>query len=174
MDEYRVLTIFGRCQARARVSWTTSSPSRRPCLVTLHNVPDEPVGGRRRGEPSATGMRDEVRPLTWPGPRSPRADHPEPGETRGHLADSEAGMARHDREVLGVYSLGALDDRQSMLVEEHLTECAGCRAELERLVELRPLLDLLPPEAFADSPQWTRWPRGGWARVGLVLAVAAV
>ncbi|MFL6144620.1 MAG: zf-HC2 domain-containing protein [Labedaea sp.] len=83
-------------------------------------------------------------------------------------------MARHDREVLGVYSLGALDDRQSMLVEEHLTECAGCRAELERLVELRPLLDLLPPEAFADSPQWTRWPRGGWARVGLVLAVAAV
>ncbi|GAA2886273.1 zf-HC2 domain-containing protein [Streptosporangium fragile] len=37
------------------------------------------------------------------------------------------------RMSLGVYALGALDPEERVLVEAHLAECAGCRAEAEEL-----------------------------------------
>ncbi|GAA4180339.1 zf-HC2 domain-containing protein [Streptosporangium oxazolinicum] len=37
------------------------------------------------------------------------------------------------RMSLGVYALGALEPDERVLVEAHLAECAGCRAELEEL-----------------------------------------
>jgi anti-sigma factor RsiW len=76
--------------------------------------------------------------------------------------------APHDRELLGGYVLGALDGVESRRVAEHLAECEACREELAELTALAPLLELLPAEAFADSPQRTiRWP----GRVAVLAAV---
>jgi anti-sigma-K factor RskA len=45
------------------------------------------------------------------------------------------------REEIGAYLLGALTDLERQAFEHHLTSCAECRAEIERL---RPAADALP------------------------------
>ena len=38
-------------------------------------------------------------------------------------------MSTHDRETLGAYALGVLDDAEVRAVDAHLTGCADCRRE---------------------------------------------
>ena len=64
--------------------------------------------------------------------------------------------AQHDRELLGAYTLGVLDEAETRTVDAHLTTCAECRAELAELAALRDDLGEVPPEAFLDGP-----PEGG-------------
>ncbi|NUR94062.1 MAG: anti-sigma factor [Kribbellaceae bacterium] len=65
-------------------------------------------------------------------------------------------MSEHDRTQLGAYVLGALEPADIAEVEEHLSTCAECRAEVAELSELTDLLGEVPPEAFLDGP-----PEGG-------------
>jgi hypothetical protein len=58
----------------------------------------------------------------------------------------------HPQDLLGAYSLGALDPAEAREVEGHLTGCPECRRELAELTELRDLLGEVPPEAFLDGP----------------------
>lgn len=58
----------------------------------------------------------------------------------------------HPRDLLGAYSLGALDPAEARAVEAHLAGCAECQRELTELTELRDLLGEVPPEAFLDGP----------------------
>jgi hypothetical protein len=51
---------------------------------------------------------------------------------------------------LGVYVLGAADAQERARVEEHLTGCAPCRAELARLTPLPGLLASVPDEMLAS------------------------
>jgi anti-sigma factor RsiW len=53
------------------------------------------------------------------------------------------------REDLGAYLLGALTDAERRAFEQHLDECADCRAELERL---RPAADALPRSVEQVEP----------------------
>ncbi|WP_304455496.1 zf-HC2 domain-containing protein [Nocardiopsis sp. YSL2] len=58
----------------------------------------------------------------------------------------------HDPELLGAYTLGALDAHEEAAVEAHLAGCEQCRAELRELDAVRGVLGELPPEAFLDGP----------------------
>jgi anti-sigma factor RsiW len=44
---------------------------------------------------------------------------------------------------IGAYILGALDERAAAAVSQHLTSCAGCRAEFRELVPVRSWLSRL-------------------------------
>ncbi|MDP9884902.1 putative anti-sigma-YlaC factor YlaD [Sinomonas atrocyanea] len=54
------------------------------------------------------------------------------------------------RADLGAYVLGALSPQERQAVEEHLAECAPCRAELAGLETLPALLDAVPAERAAQ------------------------
>lgn len=61
-------------------------------------------------------------------------------------------MSEHDRSQLGAYALGALEPDEAREVEDHLAECAECRAEAAELAEMKDFLGEVPPEAFLDGP----------------------
>jgi len=65
-------------------------------------------------------------------------------------------MSEHPTELLGPYSIEALDHDEQRQVSEHLAGCPICREELEELGALRLQLEQIPPEAFLDGP-----PEGG-------------
>ncbi|MDR7277308.1 zf-HC2 domain-containing protein [Catenuloplanes atrovinosus] len=48
------------------------------------------------------------------------------------------------REQLGFYVLGKLDETESLAVEEHVAECAACRAQLDELTDVLPALGGAP------------------------------
>ncbi|MBW3574660.1 MAG: anti-sigma factor [Actinobacteria bacterium] len=58
-------------------------------------------------------------------------------------------------ELLGVYALDAVDDVERLTVDQHLTACARCRAEVEEYREVAALL------AHTGAPA----PEGLWARI---------
>jgi hypothetical protein len=68
------------------------------------------------------------------------------------------GMSEHDdavRPLLGGYVLGGLDHADQLTVDAHLSGCAGCRAEVDRLAAVPELLQRLPadlPQAFPQAP----------------------
>lgn len=59
-------------------------------------------------------------------------------------------MTEHMREDLGAFVLGGLDPGDDDRVRAHLSTCADCRREHERLQRLPMLLDLLPAQAPAE------------------------
>ncbi|HVK20965.1 MAG TPA: zf-HC2 domain-containing protein [Actinokineospora sp.] len=59
---------------------------------------------------------------------------------------------QHDREQLGAFALGVLDQREADQVRAHLAQCADCRREVDDLLALRHSLDEIPPEAFLEGP----------------------
>jgi predicted anti-sigma-YlaC factor YlaD len=59
---------------------------------------------------------------------------------------------QHDTGALAGYVLGALDDAERRLVDEHLAGCERCREEVHVLEETRAVLDAVPVEAFLDGP----------------------
>jgi len=61
-------------------------------------------------------------------------------------------MSEHPNELLGLYSLDALEQDEQHQVTEHLAGCPGCREELHELESLRARLEQVPPEAFLDGP----------------------
>jgi anti-sigma factor RsiW len=89
-------------------------------------------------------------------------------------------MSEHVTTWLGAYHDGELGGRRLRQVEEHLADCATCRAVLERLRALGALLqesppaeDLMPPERFVAQvglrlprrparPAWQRALHTGW------------
>lgn len=65
-------------------------------------------------------------------------------------------LRHHDvEELLGVYALDAVDDVERLTVDEHLTACARCRAEVQEHREVAALL------AHTGAPA----PEGLWARI---------
>lgn len=58
----------------------------------------------------------------------------------------------HDRTRLGAYALGVLDPAEAQEVTAHLSGCPDCRREVVELGQVRPMLDVVPPEAFLDGP----------------------
>jgi len=96
-------------------------------------------------------------------------------------------MTEHVQAQLGAYHDGTLKGRRLQQVEAHLSECAACQAELEKLQALSALLQespaasgLRPPECFVaqvglqlprrpDQPAWSRAARAGWRLVPLGL-----
>ncbi len=58
----------------------------------------------------------------------------------------------HQTEALGAYALGALNERETTEVREHLAGCAQCRTELEAVNVMAETLGEIPPEAFLDGP----------------------
>jgi anti-sigma factor RsiW len=97
-------------------------------------------------------------------------------------------MNEHVTHWLAAYHDGELHGRRLRQVEEHLAECAACRAELDELQCLSTLLHespaaegLLPPERFVaqvglrlerrpTKPAWQRTLETGWrlAPAGLI------
>jgi len=65
-------------------------------------------------------------------------------------------MSEHPNDLLGPYSLEALEADEQRSVGEHLAGCPECRDELHELESLRSLLAQVPAEAFLDGP-----PEGG-------------
>jgi Putative zinc-finger len=65
-------------------------------------------------------------------------------------------MSEHPNDLLGPYSVEALDPDEQRQVTDHLATCPGCREELHDLESLRTQLDQVPVEAFLDGP-----PEGG-------------
>jgi Putative zinc-finger len=61
-------------------------------------------------------------------------------------------MSEHPNDLLGLYSLEALDADEKHQVSEHLASCPGCREELDELESLRVRLEQVPAEAFLDGP----------------------
>jgi Putative zinc-finger len=61
-------------------------------------------------------------------------------------------MSEHPNDLLGPYSLDALDVDEQRRVSEHLAGCPGCREELHELESLRFRLEQVPVEAFLDGP----------------------
>lgn len=61
-------------------------------------------------------------------------------------------MSEHPNELLGPYSVDALEPDEQRQVSEHLAECPGCREELHELESLRVRLEEIPAEAFLDGP----------------------
>lgn len=61
--------------------------------------------------------------------------------------------AEHDavRPLLGGYVLGGLDDADEFRVDAHLSACADCRAEVERLAPVPELLQRLPADPVPGS-----------------------
>lgn len=62
---------------------------------------------------------------------------------------SRAAACEDRRDDLAAYSLGALDERESALLEHHLESCEDCR---ERLRWLAPAVDLLPGSVEQRTP----------------------
>jgi len=67
-------------------------------------------------------------------------------------------MSEHVTEWLGAYHDGELHGLRLHQVEQHLTECAACQAELDELQELSallretpPITDFLPAERFSTN-----------------------
>jgi anti-sigma-K factor RskA len=58
----------------------------------------------------------------------------------------------HDHSSLGAYALGVLTPREATEVEAHLRTCPDGRREVSDLVNLRSVMDTVPPEAFIDGP----------------------
>ncbi|HKT04924.1 MAG TPA: zf-HC2 domain-containing protein, partial [Rugosimonospora sp.] len=54
----------------------------------------------------------------------------------------------HAGEMLGAYSLGVLEPGDARTIEDHLTGCVQCRAELAELAAVAGALGDVPPEAF--------------------------
>jgi anti-sigma factor RsiW len=68
-------------------------------------------------------------------------------------------MNQHDdiRDLLTLAAAGALDAAEQRQVEEHLRQCAGCRAELESWQRLTGALEALPtPQAPVGLVERTR------------------
>jgi anti-sigma factor RsiW len=68
-------------------------------------------------------------------------------------------MNQHDdiRDLLTLAAAGALDAAEQRQVEEHLRQCAGCRAELESWQRLTASLEALPtPQAPLGLVERTR------------------
>ena len=65
-------------------------------------------------------------------------------------------MSEHPNDLLGLYSVEALDADEQHQVGEHLANCPGCREELHEVESLRARLEQVPVEAFLDGP-----PEGG-------------
>lgn len=68
-------------------------------------------------------------------------------------------MNQHDdiRDLLNLAAAGALDAAAQRRVEDHLRQCAGCRAELESWQQLTGALEALPtPQAPAGLVERTR------------------
>jgi Putative zinc-finger len=61
-------------------------------------------------------------------------------------------MSEHPNDLLGPYSVDALDADEQRQVSEHLADCPGCREELHELESLRSRLEQVPVEAFLDGP----------------------
>jgi predicted anti-sigma-YlaC factor YlaD len=59
---------------------------------------------------------------------------------------------QHDTGALAGYVLGALDETDRRLVDDHLARCERCREEVHVLEETRTVLDAVPVEAFLDGP----------------------
>jgi anti-sigma factor RsiW len=96
-------------------------------------------------------------------------------------------MTEHVTTWLGAYHDGELRGLRLRQVEAHLTQCATCREDLERLRPLAALLqespaagDLMPPERFVaqvglqlprrpERPAWQRGLETGWQLVPLGL-----
>jgi anti-sigma factor RsiW len=80
-------------------------------------------------------------------------------------------MNQHDdiRDLLTLAAAGALDAAEQRQVEEHLRQCAGCRAELESWQRLTGALQALPtPQAPVGLVERTRrqMERSAAARAG--------
>jgi Anti-sigma-K factor rskA len=56
------------------------------------------------------------------------------------------------QELLGAYAVHALNDYETVLVDEHLPTCAPCRLELDELLEASASLALLSLDDAADYP----------------------
>ena len=61
-------------------------------------------------------------------------------------------MSEHPNDLLGPYTVDALDPDEQRQVSEHLAACPGCREELDELESLRSRLEQVPVEAFLDGP----------------------
>lgn len=61
-------------------------------------------------------------------------------------------MSEHPNDLLGPYTLDALDADEQRQVSEHLAACPGCREEVHELESLRTRLEQVPAEAFLDGP----------------------
>jgi anti-sigma-K factor RskA len=59
---------------------------------------------------------------------------------------------QHEPQLLGAYVLGALDEQEARVVEEHLSRCPACRGELDDLRAVEATLGDVPPEALLDGP----------------------
>ncbi|MER7211720.1 MULTISPECIES: zf-HC2 domain-containing protein [Streptosporangium] len=88
------------------------------------------------------------------------------------------------RMSLGVYVLGALEPEECVLVEAHLAECEGCRAEFEELTGVAAFLEKVsqedaaqavsPPHAVLDRLLSARVRRRRLSRVLLSLAASVL
>ncbi|MET8336785.1 anti-sigma factor family protein [Streptosporangium canum] len=88
------------------------------------------------------------------------------------------------RMSLGAYVLGALEPEECVLVEAHLAECAGCRAEFEELTGVATFLGRVseedvaqvgsPPQAVLDRLLSARVKRRRMTRVLLSLAASVL
>lgn len=58
----------------------------------------------------------------------------------------------HRAPDLGASALGGLTAAEQAEVDEHVADCAACRAELAELREIAARLDEVPPEFFLDGP----------------------
>jgi hypothetical protein len=63
---------------------------------------------------------------------------------------------QHEPQLLGAYVLGALEQQEVRIVEQHLSSCPECRGELDELRAMEAYLGDVPPEALLDGP-----PEGG-------------
>ncbi|MFI9030027.1 anti-sigma factor domain-containing protein [Streptomyces sp. NPDC053560] len=59
-------------------------------------------------------------------------------------------QCRHNRTLLGMYSLGRLDAAQSVAVQAHLDGCPDCRAELRELCGVAAALGQADPDRVAE------------------------
>ncbi|WP_229710994.1 zf-HC2 domain-containing protein, partial [Sinomonas atrocyanea] len=66
------------------------------------------------------------------------------------MTTGEFRQGHEQRMDLGAYVLGALSGQERQAVEDHLAQCAQCRAELAGLETLPALLDAVPSERAAQ------------------------
>jgi anti-sigma factor RsiW len=65
-------------------------------------------------------------------------------------------LRRHNRRSLGAYALGALEAHEEHAIERHVATCDDCFNQLTQLLEVRSVLNQVPPEAFLDGPPDSR------------------
>lgn len=58
----------------------------------------------------------------------------------------------HGGRLIGAYVLNTLDPTERAEMDEHLSECTDCRAELAELEAVRDVLGEVPPEALLHGP----------------------